>query len=326
MAENTNSPYDKELDFNYVSGKVKGYFSKTGDSFFNAVQFVKRNIIVLVLLFIVGAGFGYYKDYKKGPYYKNQIFVIPNFKSVDYLYSQADFLNSRVGDSVFFSNLGINSTKQIRKVEVEPVVDIYDFVREEEDETKYMILKLMADNGDINKIMEEKTTSKNYKFHVINYFSSEWSNQQTVDGIMKFLNNDPFLESMQKEWTKNMEIKIAANDTLLKQIDGILDSYAKKMSGNSVVFNEEKALDEVLKEKQRLVDEQARNRVDLVNYSKIIKDGSVVLNVNEPTVLRGKMKIIYPVIFIGVFVLLAWFVSFYKRQVNKRNILIKENE
>ncbi|MEE1897290.1 hypothetical protein V1389_03015 [Flavobacterium rakeshii] len=325
MAENTNNPYDKELDFNYVSGKMKGYFAKTGDSFFNAVQFVKRNIIVLVLLFIVGAGFGYYKDFKKGPYYKNQIFVIPNFKSVDYLYSQADFLNSRVDDSVFFSKLGINSKKQIRKVEVEPVVDIYDFVREDEN-TKFQILKLMADNGDINKIMEEEVTGKNYKFHVINYFSSEWSNQQTVDGIMKFLNNDPFLESMQKEWTKNMEIKIAANDTLLKQIDGILDSYAKKMSGNSVVFNEEKALDEVLKEKQKLVDEQARNRVDLVNYSKIIKDGSVVLNINEPTFLRGKMKIIYPVLLIAVFVLLVRFLSFYKRQVNKRKIVITDNE
>ncbi|RYJ43924.1 hypothetical protein [Flavobacterium beibuense] len=325
MAENTNSPYDKELDFKYVSGKVKGYFTKTGDSFFNAVQFVKRNIIVLVILFIAGAGLGYYKDYKKGPYFKNQIFVIPNFKSVDYLYSQADFLNSRVGDSAFFSNLGINSTKQVRKVEVEPVVDIYDFVRED-DNLKFQVLKLMADNGDINKIMEEDVTSKNYKFHVINYYSSEWSNQQTVEGIMKYLNSDPFLESMQKEWTKNMEIKIAANDTLLKQIDGILNSYSKKMSGNSVVFNEEKALDEVLKEKQKLVDEQARNRVDLVNYSKIIKDGSAVLNINEPTLLRGKMKMIYPVVFIGIFVLLAWFVSFYKRQVNKRKIVITENE
>lgn len=325
MAENTNSPYDKELDFNYVSGKVKGYFTKTGDSFFNAVQFVKRNIIVLVILFIAGAGLGYYKDYKTGPYFKNQIFVIPNFKSVDYLYSQVDFLNSRVGDSTFFQNIGINSTKQVRKLKVEPIVDIYDFVREN-DNLKFQVLKLMADNGDINKIMEDDVTSKNYKFHVINYYSSEWSTQQTVDGLMKFLNDDSFLESMQKEWTKNMEIKIAANDTLLKQIDGILNGYAKKMSGNSVVFNEEKALDEVLKEKQKLVDEQARNRVDLANYSKIVKDASVVLNIHEPMLLRGKMKMVYPLLFIAIFVLLARFVSFYKRQVNKRKIVITENE
>lgn len=323
MADNTNTPYDKEIDFNYVSGKVRGYYSRMGDSFFEAIQFAKRNIIFLIVLLIIGVALGYYKDRKTPHVYKNEIFVIPNFKSVDYLYSKIDYINAIAGDSLLLKTIGINNPKHLRKIEIEPVIDIYGFINESDDK-KFQILKLMADNGEISKILEDDVTGKNYKYHLITFKSNVKTDRQTVEGLIAYLNEDTFLKQMQQEWIINKEVEIKANDTLLKQIDGILNSYARKGNGG-VFYNEELALDQVIEQKQELQQKQAMNRIDLLNYDKIIKDSSVVLNIGEGSFLNGKMKIIYPVLFILAFIVGATFRSFYKKQVAKRKIII-ENE
>lgn len=323
---NQSNPYNKEIDFTHVSGKIKGIFSSINDYFFDAILFVKKYLVILIVLFVVGAGAGFFQDSLYKPNYESKLFIIPNFRSADYLYSQVDLINSNIGSIEFFNSMGIKDNMLIKKLEIEPVVDIYEFI-EEPNDPKFQILKLMADSGEISKILEDKITSKNYKYQVVTITTSRpITEEEVLKPLLQYLNANPYLEVMKKEWVNNLEIEIKQNDTLIKQIDGILNNFGTKATGNGVFYSEEAPIHEIIKSKEKLIREQGKNRIDIVNYEKVIKDSSNILNINRYGTLAGRLKFVYPIILIGLFVSLVTFWAYYKRQMNKRQLAASNNE
>ena len=323
---NQNDPYNKEIDFTHVSGKIKDIFSSINDYFFDAILFVKKYLVILIVLFVVGAGLGYYKDITYKPAFESKIFVIPNFRSADYLYSQVDLINSRLGEKSFFNEMGIKDNMLIKKIEIEPVVDIYEFI-EEPNDPKFQILKLMADSGEISKILEDKITSKNYMYQAVTITTREpLTNEAALKPLLTYLNANPYLEVMKKEWVNNLNIKIRANDTLIKQIDDILNSFSRKSGGAGVFYSDDAPIHEIIKQKEKLIREQAKNRIDIVNYEKIIKDSSNVLNIKRYGFTAGKLKFLFPILLIILFSGIVVFWGYYKKQMNKRQVEASNNE
>lgn len=325
---NTNS----EIDLYYIQAKIKKYATRINDSFFDAILFVKRYIVILLILLIAGIALGFYKDNTDNNfYYEHKIVVIPNFGSVDYLYGEVEKINATIGgaNNSFFKSIGISDPKQLVSLKIEPVVDIYDFIDDIEPGTQYNrkfdMFKLLADNGDINKMLEDETTSKNYKNHVIIVSTrNTTSNNDVIEPLLNYFNSSPYYMQMQKEYVNNLEENIAANDTLIKQIDGILNSFSLRSSrggSNVVSFNNDGQLNSVIETKNRLVIEQGRNRINKVNYNKIIKDSVVLLNIKKAGFTSGKMKIIIPILLLIGFIIVINFVRYYKSQKAKRNSL-----
>ena len=161
----TNSQ-DQEIDLSQLSKKIGGFFQKIIDSFFDFFLFIKRNIIIVGILFILGIVLGYILD-RKANEYNHEIVVLPNFGSVDYLYSKINLINSKrkEGDTLFLKSIGIKEPNKLGLVEVEPIIDVYRFIQERE--SNFDLIKLMAEDGDIDKIIKNETTAKNYTFHLI---------------------------------------------------------------------------------------------------------------------------------------------------------------
>jgi len=86
-----------------------------------------------------------------------------------------------------------------------------------------------------------------------------------------------------------------------------------------VYYNENSQLDDVIKTKDNLVNEQGSHRLELVSLDKIVKDNSVTLNIKNNKKLNGKKKIILPLLFVFVFVLVNSFRSYYRNQLAKLN-------
>ncbi|WP_026703791.1 hypothetical protein [Flavobacterium soli] len=306
---------DQEIDLSQISRKINQGFQNLGGFIFNCIHFFIKNAIIIVLLFIIGVALGYYLDKTKKSY-DHEIIVIPNFGSADYLYAKINLINSKIkeGDTTFLKNLGLKYPKKISKLEIEPIVDPYNFIRDREE--NFDLLKLMADDGSIDKVLKDKITSKNYTYHSITFSTKGVAtDENTIQPLLNSLNDSEYFKVIQKNVVENVKIKIQYNDQTLNQINDVLNSFAGNVnntqrSGNLVYYNENTQIDEVLQAKYNLVSEQGNNRVQLVNYQKIIKDISVITNMEK----ASSSKLILPLFLIFLFICGKLFLGFYKTQ------------
>ncbi|WP_293874311.1 hypothetical protein [Flavobacterium sp.] len=318
-----NNTDNQEIDLSKISKKIGGFFENISTSIFKGFLFFKRNILWVGILIILGVGIGLYLD-KTTKVYDNEIIVSPNFGSVDYLYAKIDLISSKINDNdtVFLKKVvGIEQPKKLKKIAIQPITDVYKFI--DNKAQNFELIKLMAEDGDIKKIVNESLTSKNYPYHLISFTTDkETSNEKTVQPLLKYLNNSDYYALIQKEYVNNIKIKMTANDTIIAQINGLLNAFSSTTNGSQksdklVYYNENSQLNEVIKTKDGLVNEQGSHRIELVNLDKIIKDNSATLNIKNTQVVNGKMKIVLPFLFLFLFVMAGYLNSFYKNQMAK---------
>jgi hypothetical protein len=308
---------DEEIDIFQLSRSIGGFFDRVNRSVFRAIQFFIRNWIIVLILVVLGATLGYYLDSNKKSF-QNQVVVTPNFESVDYLYAKIDLIQSKVaaGDVDFLHQVfGTSSRNTIKRIEIKPVADVYKFIEDKEQNLE--LIKLMAEVGDVKKVLEDNVTSKNYTFHTITFTASEGiSEKEIIEPLLKYLNNSEYFDAVQKIGYKNLEREIAQNDTIISQIDNILKGLSSTAKNDKLVYyNENLQLNDILKTKQKLILEQGKNKIRLITFDKTIKEINSTLNINENKVVNGNFKIWLPLFFIFVFVLISIFRKFYRKQL-----------
>lgn len=315
----SNSSDNQEIDLSQVSKNI----GKTYDNFLNwifrGIQFVKRNFILLAILFVIGAALGFYFD-KKTNTYDHQIIVNPNFGSTDYVYSKIDLLQSKIkeNDTVFLKQIGIQDAKKISKIKIEPIVDVYKFIGNKTE--NFDLIKLLAEDGNIDKIVENRITSKNYPYHTISFTTSKLSTKEkTINPILNYLNDSDFFVAIQKEYVNNVLQKMKANDSTISQIDALMNQFKNRIGGSQsdklVYFNENTQLNDVIKTKDNLVREQGLLRIDLVSIDKVVKENSFILNSKNSEGTNGKMKFIFPLLLILLVMIFTRFKRFYQKQL-----------
>ncbi|MBG6111773.1 putative membrane protein [Flavobacterium sp. CG_9.10] len=314
------NPEDQELDLSQISKKIGGFFEKINALIFNGIRFFIKNAIVIVILLVVGVGIGLFLDQTQKSY-DSQIIVTPNFGSTDYLYSKIDLIQSKIneGDTVFLKEVvGINRPMKLKKIEIKPINDVYKFIENKTE--NFELIKLMAEDGDIKKILEDNLTSKNYIFHTISLQTNGITNDKaTIQPLLNFLNKSDYFAKIQKISIKNVEIKMSQNDTIISQINNVLNGFSNMVNGAQksdklVYYNENTQLNDIIKTKDNLINEQASHRVELVGLNKIVKDDSAVLNLESTSAINGKLKFVLPILFIFAFIVYYFFVSFYRKQ------------
>jgi lipopolysaccharide export system protein LptC len=320
---------NQEVDLFYVKNKLKGYITQVNDSFFDAILFIKRNIIILIVLLVGGYWLGNYQD-SSTKAYNHKIIAIPNFNSVDYLYGEIERINLKIGDkdSVFLNSIGLKHYRNVAGIKIEPIVDIYEFIDDsksnQETDRKFELFKLLSESGEMDKMLEDKPTSKNYKNHLITISTvGQAANRDVVESLFAYLNAEPYFKAVQQQYKISLDQTMIANDSTIKQIDNVMNNFsAAGSSSNITYYNDNRPLHEILRIKEQLLKEQEINRVKKINYEKIVKEASVQLNVRDDEGLHGKMKFIIPVLFILLFLCIAKFINFYKKQSAKRKAVI----
>jgi len=312
---------DQEIDIFQLSRSIGSFFDRINRSIFKAIQFFIRNWIVVLVLVVLGVVLGFYLDSNKKSY-NNQVVVTPNFESVDYLYAKVDLIQSKIaaGDIDFLKNVvGISNPQSIRRIEIKPIADVYKFI--EDKEQNFELIKLMAEVGEVKKVLEDNVTSKNYTYHTISFVSNGVvSEKDVVEPLLKYLNNSAYFTSIQKIGYKNLQREIAQNDTIIAQIDQVLNGLSSTAKNNSkneklVYYSENLQLNDIIKTKQKLVTEQGKNRFRLISFDKTIKEINATLNINESKTVNGHFKIWLPIFFLFLFVLVSLFRKFYRKQL-----------
>ncbi len=314
---------NQEIDLSMVSKKIGNFFENIATQIFKAFLFFKRNKVWVGILFVLGAGLGYYLD-KSSKVYDNQLIVAPNFGSTDYLYAKIELINSKIedGDTIFLKEVvGVKNPLKLKGITVTPIMDVYKFI--DNKAQNFELIRLMSEDGDIKKVVNESITSKNYPYHIISFTTVDLtSNEASVQPILNYLNDSNYYKTIQKEYVNNVKIKMVENDSIIGQINGFLNTFNSTVSGSQksdklVYYNENSQLNEVIKTKDLLVSEQGSRRLELVNLDKIIKETSTTLNIKNSKALNGKMKFVFPLIFIMLFVLGGVLKAYYKKQMAK---------
>ena len=240
------------------------------------------------------------------------------------MYAKIDLISSKINDNdtIFLKEVvGIKEPKKLKKIKIKPITDVYKFINNSD--KNFEFVKLMAEDGDINKIVNENLTSKNYPYHLISYTTDkQTSNAKTVEPLLNFLNNSDYFTKIQNAYLNNVKVKMVENDSIIFQINGLLNAFSNTTNGAQksdklVYYNENSQLNEVIKTKDALINEQGGHRIELVNFDKIIKDNSITLNIKNTQVINGKMKFILPILFIVIFISVGYFKSYYKHQMAK---------
>jgi hypothetical protein len=317
----------QEIDLTQISKKIRSFFEGINTLIFKCIQFFVKNAIVIILLVIVGVGLGMFLDETRKTY-DHQIIATPNFGSTDYLYSKIDLVESKIkeGDTVFLKEIvGIKKPKEILKIDVKPIADVYKFIENKPE--NFELIKLMADGGDINKVLEDNMTSKNYTSHAISFKTKRITNDsEIVAPIINYLNETDYYKKIQKETVNNIQIKMIQNDTIISQINGLLNGFSNMVNGAQksdklVYYNENTQLNDVIKTKETLINEQGIYRVKLVGLNKVVTDNSSVLNIENTASVNGKLKLVLPVLFLLSFIFIHLFLKYYRSQLKKSKVL-----
>ena len=313
----TNSQ-DQEIDLGQIGTGIKNFFNGIVNSIFDFIFFVKKKIIVVVVLFVLGVVLGILLD-KKHSYIQKMI-LIPNFGSNEYLYNKISLLESKLKekDVVFFKSIGINNIDEIGKFEIKPINGIYNFINSKENTLNFEFIRLMAEDGNIEKIIKDDVTSKNYYQHelVINT-SRAFKKSELIDPTLKYLQDSEHFNKLQTVYKKNVEEKIAFNNLLIKQIDDLVASYSQNKPTSNVVISENSGLSEIINKKDEIIKENQYTMLHYIEYDKIIKDQSIVSNQINTSGANNKMKLILPFLFVFLYFVGFLFNNLYKKQLER---------
>lgn len=326
--DNQNIP--EEIDLGLLVKKVNDFFGTISFSIFKGILFVKKNILIFIGLFIIGIVLGFYSD-SNNKNYDSEIIVSPSGGGVDYLYSKIDLLTSKLveNDAVFFKNIGIVDYKKITQIKIDPIIDLYSFVNNStsaanaQNTQNFELVKLLSESGDINKVIKDKLTSKNYPYHLIIISTNKKiSKEEIIKPILKYLNTDEYLNKITHISKENILIKMNKNEQEIKQLDSLISQISKsigrnKTSSNLVYNNENNQINGLFDLKNSLINEIASQKIQLVKIESFIKDISITTNIKNTKGTNGKMKLIVPFVFISLFIFLSLFISFYKKQAAK---------
>jgi hypothetical protein len=315
-----NNLEDQEIDLLLISKKINNLFQRFNTFLFRCIHFFVRNRVVILILAIVGIGLGVFLDQKQKSY-DHQIIVAPSFGSVDYLYSKIDLIESKIkeGDTIFLKEVvGIQKPKEINKIEINPIVDVYKFIEDKPE--NFELLKIIVEDGTIKKAVEDNLTSKNYPFHTIMVSTNERTNQKsTAQPLLNYLNSDAYFGKLKNLSNTNIQQHIKSKEGIIVQIDEILNGFSNSVRNRQtadklIYYNENIQLNEIIKTKDSLTKDIGTLKIQLFNSDKIIKDCTTIMNIKNTKSISGKLKFVLPLVFIVGFIFISFFVSFYRKQ------------
>lgn len=311
--QNNNS---EEIDLGVLIQKIRDFFKWIVKGIYNIFLFYRKFAVILIILMAIGFVTGYFMDNSGSKTYRNEVIVVPNFGSVDYLYTSIQEIEAKrkIGDISFFKAMGIDSVSYFSGIEIEPVIDIYSFLGKSPANLE-AFKALKGDASSINDI----TTAKNYKFHrIIIHTKDRKKSAKVVSGLLGFLNSNDYYGELKNVLQQNTAARIKSNKEAIRYINDILrlqgnDSLKRVIPADrSFYFAESQPgeLGQLVNSQRQLFNEIEGLTVEMADADKVIKDVTVKINIPIKGITATK-KWLFPLLlfaaFSGVFLLIFLF-------------------
>lgn len=321
MAENNipnSSNSSDEIDLGQLFQMIGNGFNRLFRGILRIFLYLKKNVLILLGLVILGGiiGFGLNRIISKK--LKTEVIVKPQMESKNYLYDVIDEIQSNIKskDTAFFSNIGVDIIDFAGlEISIAPVSDNRE---SSESEMKYLELLQSFENTEaIADIVRAELQNKSSFNHRITFFYKDAEvGQQFAKGVMAYINTNEYFDGLITVYRENATSRINENKQLLKQVDEIITSYAKKMAENDdMVGNDRIVLDNqetvnitgLFELKNSLIQDIESKYLELEQRTDPIK----IINFGKPQQVQkaffGKNIVLIPLVFVGFFFLVSIF-------------------
>ncbi len=322
--KNTNT--SDEIDLGQLFQLIGKGFGRFFKGFLRMFLYLKDNALVLLGLIVLGVAIGYGLNQIVSKKLKTEVIVKPQMESKNYLYDVVNEIQANIEskDTTFFAAIGVHITDfDGLEIAITPV----DENRVGSDsEMKYLeLLQNFKDTKSISDIVRAELEDKNSFNHRITLFYKDAKvGGKLAEGVMKYINTNGYFDGLIAVYRENASSRIEEDKQLLRQVDGIITNYTKKMmendgmSGNDriVVDNQETVnITGLFDFKNSLIQDIESKRIELEEYTNPIK----IINFGKPQQVQkafwGKNIILMPLILVGLF-FLGSFLKFLNKKVS----------
>lgn len=308
--------YTEEIDLSYLIRKMNDFIKKCIKAFFMIFGFFLKYWIITTLLLIIGIGYGYYLDINSKPVFKNRGLVIPNFESVDYFYNSIDEINNRINsqDTFYLKKTLGTHYKSLKKVEVEPVSDIYNLMTKSREQID--VFRILYQNQELDKFVDNISTGKYFKYHKITLtVAGENRSNEVIENLINSLNSNAHFLEYKDIYVDNAAFQVKEYKTMIAQVDSLIKtiSSSTRNLSSGVVISENTDLHLLLEQKRKMLDELLQAEVRLNDYTEAIK---LVYMDYEVKTGRIPYFIKLPALLIGLFAF-VFFIRFVLKRMKQ---------
>jgi len=314
------NPQSDEIDLGQLFQMIGRGFKSLFKAFLRFFVYIKRSIIKLGILGILGLVIGFGLNQIVSKKLKTEVIVKPNLESKNYLYDVVNEIqaNVKAKNDAFFEELEIN-VEDLKgfEVTIEPVSENQSN-RNIEDEMKYLELLQNFENiGIVSDVIRAEILNNSSLNHRVTFFYKDAVNgRKYAKKLMAYINTNDYFRELIEIHRENAKARIQKNNDLIIQIDQLITEYSKKMAeqeistgeGRIVLDNEEKInITGLFDLKNNLIRDTERKKLELKERNEAIQ----VINFGKTQEVQksffGKNIILIPVILIVLYFLVDIF-------------------
>jgi len=319
VSPNSTPPTD-EIDLGQLFQIIGNGFKNLFKAFLRLFLYLKKNMVKLGILLVVGLAIGYGLNKIVTKKLKTEVIVKPNLESRDYLYSVVGEIqtNLRAKDSSFFKEIGVGIedvmgfTIAIEPMEQSATGDNID------DDIKYLeMLEKFRGDDLITDVVRTEILNRSKLSHRITFYYKDASiGKSTSEKLLNYINSNEFFNELVTINRNNAEERIKQDNNLVLQIDDLVKQYSDRMTrdGNygegKIVLDNEDQLDitGLLNLKNNLIRDIERKKLELQGEKEAIR----VINFGKTQEVQksflGKNIVLIP----SLLLLLFFFIDFLK--------------
>ena len=311
-----NFKENEELDIIVLLEKIKLMLLSVFLQIFRRSKIILSNWKQLIVVVLAGILIGYIMtDSEKNNSKEATILVKINFDAGNYIYDAIDLINLKIlseDKNFFLKEIMLDETETIDEILISPVVDIKDIMEKEinANEIRALFENLEYEDG----FSVTEGFKSDYDYHLITLKVSNNSSLNTVSKVIDYFNRNPLFAKLKDRNLQRISSVIYDNEQTIKQIDKIINFYTteKKVSSAQLyIDNKDIRPNDLINTKVAL---QKENE-DLKNEN--LTSEQTVMVINEANVLvenkslLSNLMIYYPILFLGIYVLISLLIGLY---------------
>mgnify|MGYP003146928410 CR=1 FL=1 len=327
---NTNEEIDLMFIYNKIREKYDGFLL----SFYRWIRFLIKFWIVVLLVIGAGILLGYFMENNAIKSKETTVIAQINFDGVHYVYDGIEQLKKKIneGDKRALEEIkeNYNDIFVIQNIEIEPLPNILDIINITDPNNGNIKTFLDQSKYEDDLLMSEMFLSE-YKTHKITITTTDEGTNGSIEGVIKYLNNNRIYNEIQKKTAENIKLEISETQLSISLIDSILranGTLSNAVNPSQLYLNTSSNvnLHFLVQEKDALIKKLQEAEAEQIK----IQDG-IVSVLNKPMFkwkgsLLDRKMIIMPILFFIFFSLTVFVFNFFRKmkikdQADRQNSL-----